>query len=195
MHRTAEVGSTCPSGRCREGTLLIGVMGDDGRVRYLGQPFPVDSGFVDAAAAGVPAETRFRFAEPCASRDCGHWTGSECGLVDILLKADVELSETNRRLPRCGIRRSCVWFAQRGPAACRLCPLVVHTLPTPPVRVEDSIAGTPNDGSFRTPRASAKSGGAEQGERVVEAVAHHPVQTSGDVRVASSAEHDGGEVA
>jgi hypothetical protein len=29
------------------------------------------------------------------------------------------------RLPACGIRRTCRWFAQRGAAACGVCPLIV----------------------------------------------------------------------
>ena len=128
--RRAEVGTTCPSGRCREGTLLIGVMGQGGQVRYLGEPLKVDADFVAAAAVGRTAETRFRFAEPCAANDCGHWAGRECGLVNSLLDVDQDLPESDRGLPHCGVRRSCVWFKQRKAAACRLCPLVVHTQST-----------------------------------------------------------------
>jgi hypothetical protein len=120
--------ATCPSGRCREGALLIGLVDGGGRIRYLGRPEQVEADFVNVARVGRPPEMRFRFAEPCARENCGHWTGAECGLVEHLLLSSRDPNEVTE-LPSCGIRRSCVWFAQRGPDACRVCPLVIHTPP------------------------------------------------------------------
>jgi hypothetical protein len=119
---------TCPSGRCANGALLIGVVGPDGTVRYLGGPAPVDEDFVRAANQGRNPQSRFRFAEPCAKSSCQNWSGHECNLIgDLLEDAPKSLIDEAQVLPRCGIRDRCVWFAQRGRPACAVCPLVVHT--------------------------------------------------------------------
>jgi hypothetical protein len=123
-----EQGASCPSGRCREGALLIGIVRSDGTVGYLGGPVEVDAQFVAVAHQGRAPETRFRFSEPCAQGTCRHWGGDACTLVDQVLELDIEASE-DPALPRCGIRRSCVWFAQRGRDACAVCPQVIHTRP------------------------------------------------------------------
>jgi hypothetical protein len=119
-------GATCPSGRCREGSLLIGMVGTDGAVRYLGGPAPVSEEFVARAQEGRTPESRFRFAEPCARESCKNWAEQRCTLADALLLS-VETTP-DRALPRCGIRRTCVWYAQAGGQACRVCPFVVHSV-------------------------------------------------------------------
>jgi hypothetical protein len=120
---------TCPSGRCTPGALLIGIVGRDGTVRYLGGPTPIDESFVQSASQGRNPQTRFRFAEPCARESCQNWSGRDCNLVAELLQEEPESSTAGvPGLPKCGIRASCVWFGQRGRSACGVCPLVVHTL-------------------------------------------------------------------
>lgn len=121
---------TCPSGRCTLGALLIGLVGRDGTVRYLGGPTPIDEDFVQAASKGRNPQTRFRFAEPCAQKSCQNWSGSDCSLVNELLRdrPTTITSGSTAELPKCGIRASCVWFAQRGRSACSVCPFVVHTI-------------------------------------------------------------------
>jgi hypothetical protein len=121
---------TCPSGRCTSGALLIGLIGRDGTVRYLGGPTPVDEDFVQAAGKGRNPQTRFRFAEPCVQKSCQNWSGGDCSLIGELLK-DLPPSITSvstAELPKCGIRASCVWFGKRGRSACSVCPFVRHTI-------------------------------------------------------------------
>jgi hypothetical protein len=126
---------TCPSGRCRDGAVLLGVVGPEGAVGFVSPPMVVDDEFVRRArAADRPPEARFRFAEPCVEDACGHWTGDRCGVVDGVLGSRAGAATAEARvglLPRCGIRRSCRWFAQRGAEACAVCPLVVHTRRVP----------------------------------------------------------------
>lgn len=118
---------TCPSGRCRDGALLIGIVDADGTVRYLGGAPAVDDDFVEIARQGRAPESRFRFAEPCAEGSCKNWSDNQCGLIgQILVEAGVTSGDSNV-LPRCGIRANCVWFAQEGRRACDVCAAVVHT--------------------------------------------------------------------
>jgi hypothetical protein len=123
----ARAGTSCPSGRCRDQALLIGIVRPDGSVAYLGAPLEIDEEFVAIAARGRTPESRFRFSEPCAQGACGHWAEDRCGLVEQLMEA-APTSGSDGSLPRCGIRSTCVWFAQRGSAACAVCPHVVHTM-------------------------------------------------------------------
>jgi hypothetical protein len=108
------------------GSLLIGVVGPDGDVRYLGGPMPVTQEFVDTAREGRTPEARFRFAEPCQQGACANWSG-RCGVVADVLAVVPDGTELSSDLPACGIRGTCVWFRQRGRDACAVCPAVAHT--------------------------------------------------------------------
>ena len=126
--------ATCPSGRCREGSVLLGIVGPDGRLGYVNPAMAVDAEFVERASKGRAPESRFRFAEPCVEDPCEQWAGDHCGLIDELLESrrGAALAATPvKLLPRCSIRRSCRWYGQRGAAACAVCPIVVHTPRTP----------------------------------------------------------------
>jgi hypothetical protein len=131
MSRQERTPATCPSGRCREGAVLIGIVGQDGRLGYLTPALPIDEEFVARTRTGRTPESRFRFGEPCAEARCAQWAGDRCGLIDELLAAPRGAAAAKgpgaTPLPRCGIRQSCRWFRQRGPDACAICPLVVHT--------------------------------------------------------------------
>lgn len=128
----AEEQRTCPSARCEEGSLLIGIVGGDGLVGYLRPALPVDADFVRIAAEGREAEQRLRFASPCVEGSCRHWTGRQCGLIDSTLEeAQGRELPGPDRLPRCSIRSSCRWFGQRGADACAVCPLVITEHPAP----------------------------------------------------------------
>jgi len=116
---------TCPSGACGEGALLLGVMTSSGRLAYVNPPVPVDAGFAAREAERGTPERRYRFASPCAEGGCPQWTGCGCGIADMAAGgAPVNLG-LPRTLPACGIRHSCRWYYQRGPAACAVCPLIV----------------------------------------------------------------------
>jgi len=119
--------TSCPSGRCREGALLLGIVGRDGLVHYLGRPFLVDAEFRAASARSLrPPEARMRFSEPCVQADCSNWSAGRCGVLDRVNGYSREAEEPTS-LPSCGIRRTCVWFGQQGASACRICPKVVRT--------------------------------------------------------------------
>jgi hypothetical protein len=119
----------CPSARCEEGAILLGIVGRDGVVGYVQPQIVVGQDFVDAATRGRTPEKRFRFAGPCVEAECAHWTGARCGVIDRVMQLrDQKALTPSPDLPRCTIRPLCRWFAQRGPEACQVCPLVVTDL-------------------------------------------------------------------
>src|SRR5829696_2703093 len=118
----------CPSARCEEGAILLGIVGKDGVVGYVSPLIRVDKDFVRQAYKGRTPEKRFRFSQPCIERGCLQWTDSRCGVIDRALQAKEEANATNTAidvLPNCTIRPRCRWFAQVGHRACTVCPLVV----------------------------------------------------------------------
>ena len=129
---------TCPSAPCQEGALLLGVVAPDGTVAYVQPPTRVSAEFADRARSLGHPERRFRFANTCVEADCPQWTGRGCGVIDITIgpppdesaameppAGDAKPAAAKVALPACVIRRSCRWYAQRGPAACAVCPLIV----------------------------------------------------------------------
>ena len=88
-------------------------------------PQPVTEELLALAFPATPREV-FRFAATCVKGECRHWRsgtdGAEgrCSLVERVVAQYPEVG-----LQPCGIRSACRWFAQEGPAACRVCPGVV----------------------------------------------------------------------
>jgi hypothetical protein len=117
----ADAPRTCPSARAEAGNLLYGRV-RDGHVERMGTALPVDQAFIDHVAANGPAEQRFRFAGRCIEGGCGQWENGGCSVIERVLQGRAAAAEG---LPRCFIRASCRWFAQRGGAACAVCPEVV----------------------------------------------------------------------
>jgi hypothetical protein len=113
----------CPSYRCVSGARLLGIRQRDGSVAFLGSPPPIDRRFVETAAQGRPAELRFRFAGPCAQCSCANWKNESCAIAAQI--APLKTAATTD-LPNCGIRTQCRWFAERGAAACAVCPEIVR---------------------------------------------------------------------
>lgn len=113
----------CPSGRCRAGSTLLGIMGPSGNLIYTPQSIALDEQLAEKFDANG-GSSRYRFAEPCATDDCGHWSDEGCGVA----KAGAAISDSQRsdRLPPCGIRSACRWFAQEGPSVCAVCPHVLR---------------------------------------------------------------------
>lgn len=105
-------------------SLAIGVVGgtaEEPRVHPLKKPLPVTLELLELAEPVRPTEV-FRFAAPCLSTGCAHFAESSCRLATRVVAL---LPEVQEKLPTCGIRRRCQWFAQEGAAACRRCPQVV----------------------------------------------------------------------
>jgi hypothetical protein len=113
----------CPSARCTSGAILLGIVMPDGRVAFPQERLVIDETFVETAHQGRPPEQRFRFSSPCVESGCCQWTGSRCGIIDEVL--EVHAPTHDKALPACSIRSTCRWFAQAGPAACRVCPDIV----------------------------------------------------------------------
>jgi hypothetical protein len=104
------------------GSVLLGIHTADG-LGFVLPPLPLDDDFIRAAErADSTPEARFRFSEPCVERGCKQWTGSACGVVQRVLAAEAPREDLD--LPACGIRQRCRWFAQEGPPACMVCPLI-----------------------------------------------------------------------
>jgi len=117
----------CPSAPAAPGAVLTGEVGGTGQIAMLATPLPIDATFIERAKAYAPLEERFRLAATCQEHHCGYWTGTECGLIGQLLQSARAAGAMPQAgvLPRCAIRVHCRWWQQRGPEACRLCPLII----------------------------------------------------------------------
>lgn len=125
---------SCPSALCQEDALLLGVVTPGGTVAYVQPPTRVGAEFVRQAQALGHPERRFRFSSPCVQAACPQWTGTGCGVIDVVIgskPAELPTGPAARpagppqSLPACAIRRTCRWFAQHGAAACAVCPAIV----------------------------------------------------------------------
>lgn len=126
MDETIEHASLmCPSGQPEPGALLIGVRAADGTVRYLRDRLPVDAAFLARLGPAGNETTRYRFSSPCREHVCAQWSDGRCSLPEALAAVVTPLAD----LPHCAIRRSCRWFAQSGPTACGVCPLISTRAP------------------------------------------------------------------
>jgi len=136
--RSQSQAKSCPSALCREDALLLGVVAPDGTVAYVQPPTRVGAEFVRQAQALGHPERRFRFSSTCVEAACPQWTGTGCGVIDVVIgsrpaepPADpladpaVRPAVPPRPLPACAIRHTCRWFAQHGGAACAVCPGIV----------------------------------------------------------------------
>lgn len=117
----------CPSARCEEEALLLGVVQADGVVAFLATPLPVTAEFAEIAAQGRAPEKRFRFANTCRESGCRQWDGGRCGVIDDVITRLCTGTE-DAPLPRCALRPRCRWFAQTGAPACHVCRGVVTDL-------------------------------------------------------------------
>jgi hypothetical protein len=117
----------CPSYRCEDGAILLGIVQADGHVAYAAERLVVDQHFVEQASLGRTPEKRFRFSGGCVEQNCKQWTGDRCGVIDNVL-IDLGANFAAADLPQCSIRSDCRWFKQSGAAACRVCPEVITEL-------------------------------------------------------------------
>lgn len=117
----------CPSSRCDEGNILLGLVNAGGRIDFIPQRVEIDAEFVAIAKQGRPPERRFRFSSPCLTRGCEKWDGERCGVAKILHERGPELfpPEPEAGLPRCSIRPDCRWHGEYGDSICFACSWVV----------------------------------------------------------------------
>jgi hypothetical protein len=115
----------CPSAQpTMRSAVAIGVIDRDAaepEVAYLEQPLPVTDELLAMVEPVRPTEV-FRFAAPCQTSACSHWSGQDCKLVDRIVDL---IPPASLLLPTCRIRPECRWFSQAGRAACTRCPRVV----------------------------------------------------------------------
>ncbi len=117
---------SCPSARAEPGALLIGVVGSDGVVQTIPTALPIDAAFIEKASKVGALEARFRFSGRCVEGGCTQWTGNSCGVIErVLTGMEEQAVEPAATLPRCVIRGTCRWYAQRREQACRACVFVV----------------------------------------------------------------------
>ena len=135
----------CPSARCEEGAVVLGIIGGSGTVGYISPALPVSAEFAEHVRRDGSPERRFRFAAPCQRSGCENWTAGRCGVIDdaLTVAADIDVQSSEGHLPRCSIRRSCRWFAQNGADACKVCPFMFnHVWPTDETeRADESARG------------------------------------------------------
>jgi hypothetical protein len=116
----------CPSSRWdKEGAQVFGVVGGTVRapkVLYLKQ-MQAPSEELRSRLGDVDPSEVFRVAAPCSKSACSHHDGasSSCTLVTRVVK---ELDPVVDSYATCGIRASCVWWAQEGVKACVRCPQI-----------------------------------------------------------------------
>jgi hypothetical protein len=135
MHPVSAKAYICPSSRCEEGAVVLGFLDAKGVVGYISPALPVNAEFAEHACRDGSLERRFRFAAACQEKGCQNWIEGRCGVIEdaLLVAGNIQgLGErTESNLPRCSIRRSCRWFAQRGSDACRICPLLFNYVWSP----------------------------------------------------------------
>jgi hypothetical protein len=115
----------CPSSRCEDGALLLGIILPDGRVAFASERVEINQEFVDLANNGRSPEARFRFAGRCVQKGCKQWTGARCGVIDRVVEVLDTQELESEPLPECSIRPQCRWFYQSGAKACSACPEVI----------------------------------------------------------------------
>ncbi len=118
----------CPSFAAVPGALLLGRLADDGTVRLLHAPLPVDESFLTALVQRhVDADAAYRFAGPCQQGGCSRWADGSCQVAsrgsDLVAEQGVPLLDA---LPDCGIREACRWFGQEGTVACTACVFIAR---------------------------------------------------------------------
>jgi hypothetical protein len=115
---------TCPSAAPTEGSVLLGIVKQNGEVSMLSQRIEIDESFIETASHGRDFGQRFRFASPCATKACTNWSGHHCMVLDIARQLAHIESLADTGLPECSIRATCRWFMQDGAEACRICPKI-----------------------------------------------------------------------
>ena len=122
---------SCPSARCEDGSVILGLVRENGIVSIANERIIVDREFVQIARLGRKPEKRFRFASNCVTKDCHHWNKGRCSVIDKVIKI-LEPKELPDELSDCPIRYNCRWFNQCGAKACLVCPEVITDLTDDP---------------------------------------------------------------
>lgn len=140
------------------GAVAFGVIdhsAEPAQVMYLEQTAPVDEALLALAAPLDPREV-FRFAAPCQTDQCTHWSGHDCQLVHRITRLVPAASLVT---PPCTIRSTCRWFSQAGRSACFRCPTVVTKDERPTEAMREAAAPS---GAARVEPGEASGGPCRQ---------------------------------
>lgn len=127
MERNTDINTPilCPSAQPdMEGSVVFGVITgtvEEPRLSHLVEPQPVTNELLALSKPVKPTEV-FRFAAPCASKQCQHFDGSNCRLATKIVQL---MPEVAAQSPPCRLRLNCRWWQQEGKAACIRCPQIV----------------------------------------------------------------------
>lgn len=114
----------CPSSTGTEGASILGLVQGNHTVALLPEPLPITKDFIEKAQTHGSLEKRFRFVNKCVKSGCSQWTGSNCGVIELLIKAN-ENMKLDASLRACNIRKNCRWYNEHGSRACHVCVYVV----------------------------------------------------------------------
>ena len=119
----------CPSSRCKDGAIVLGIVLPNQTIAYADQRFRIDADQAEKMrSSDVSPEKRFRFSSPCAQCGCAQWvnngSGGKCGVIEEVLEAPLP-AFLPKTLPGCSIRSQCRWHLQRGDEACSVCRYVI----------------------------------------------------------------------
>src|SRR6478752_5972984 len=105
--------ATCPSYKCEEGSLLLGVRQNGGKVAILPKPLKIDKEFIDIVnERKEKPEQNFRFASQCKKNNCKQWTKNGCGVAIRISKFFQD--QNIEPIVECSLRPDCRWFKQEG---------------------------------------------------------------------------------
>lgn len=137
MHCTALEGDVmerqqpilCPSSRCKDGSIVLGIVLPNQTIAYADQRFKIDARQAEEMQHHeISPEKRFRFSSPCAQCGCAQWvngkSGGKCGVIEEVLEVP-QPDYLPKTLPDCSIRSQCRWHLQRGDEACSVCRYVI----------------------------------------------------------------------
>jgi hypothetical protein len=122
-----ETRKLCPSARCSDGNILLGIVNRQGKIDFMPEKVVIDETFVEAASKGRKPEQRFRFSGPCMHGGCDRWRDNACSVARLFheeaprLLHDVGPSP----LPNCSIRPDCRWHSEHGDEICVACVWVI----------------------------------------------------------------------
>jgi hypothetical protein len=121
---TTEENILCPSSKCEEGAILLGIVQQDGHVGFVNQRLYINKEFVEVARTGRSPEKRFRFGNKCMSAACEQWSDGHCTVMERIMNVNGSVREPSC-LPSCSIRPQCRWYQQHGGRACAICPFII----------------------------------------------------------------------
>ncbi len=119
----------CPSAQVDwQDGQLIGIVGESVSappVARLDRPIPATEDLTRLVHP-LTTEEVSRIAAPCMSAECGHFSGSQCRLVEKVVRF---MPPASSRLPACAIRPRCRWWLQEGTLVCLRCDQIVTDNP------------------------------------------------------------------